>query len=110
LILWQGSLKARKYRVKRDIASESDLFTKYMDLPEEVRHVIGHKFAKDDDTLNLHGLFVKCTFKGQDCMNETLWHHTNTPDFGNCYSFNVAFNPFDKEQRMAKFTGAQNGQ
>jgi len=96
-------------RKKRDVNSEGDFLERYMALSKDIRSRIGHTFDKEGSAFLYNGFFVKCTFKEEDCLNETLWYQTNTPDFGNCYSFNVAFNPEDDLARVSSLTGAQNG-
>ena len=40
----------------------------------------------------------------------SLWTQTSTPNFGNCYTFNSAFNEADAESpRSSSLTGATSG-
>jgi len=62
-------------KVKRSAAipteiDENDFIEIYMKLPEETRGEIGHKFGVNNDprALSIAGMFIKCDYKGEDCL------------------------------------------
>ena len=56
------------------------------------------------------GMFRFCFFKGEDCNLEKLWHKSMLPNFGNCYTFNAAYNEEDAAApRNVSLTGSTNG-
>ena len=59
---------------------------------------------------NNSGLFRSCSFRGENCLDEKYWKMVNVPSFGNCYTFNSAYNKNDSAApRNATLTGVSNG-
>ena len=88
--------------VPADIESEYKFLKDFMTLDEAERQLIGHEF---DD-------FVKsCTFRERSCLDANNFWLTNSPNFGNCYTFNSGLNEADAfgGERVASMTGPNFG-
>ncbi|XP_023336248.1 degenerin unc-8 [Eurytemora carolleeae] len=74
----------------------------YMNFTDNRRTELGHPYAD----------FVKaCTFRGKDCNTESFFLVSFSPNYGNCYTFNLKHNPQDTfgGERLSSQTGPSFG-
>ena len=84
------------------VDSENSFLKRYMEIDEEERQLIGHGFQE---------MIQSCTFRERDCLNSSWFKVSNTPNFGNCFTFNSAINDEDPlgGSRVASMTGPNFG-
>ena len=92
--------------------AENYFVTRYMQLNENLRKTIGHHFGVNEilRIKNNTGFFRACSLRGESCLDPKLWEVSNVPGYGNCFTFNAAYNEKDtKAPRNATLTGVSNG-
>ncbi len=107
-----GPTPTAEESVDEAFIADNDFVTRYMRLNVDLRKAIGHLFGTNQivELKNNTGMFRTCSFRGESCLDPDLWEMSNVPGYGNCYTFNAAYNDKDdKAPRNATLTGVSNG-